>query len=105
MWVVRKGVRFRLGRHWATNIKELTSSFSLGSVLYMWLCVVCILEGWVCECGRMSLFICCVKGLVLLSCRMEEVVVCVNFCIAGRLWLAVCERVMRLMGWLLVGCS
>jgi len=29
------------------------------------------------------LLICCVKGLVLLSCGMEEVVVCVNVCVVG----------------------
>ena len=48
---------------------------------------------------------CCVKGLVLLSCGMKEVVVFVSVCVAGWLWQAVGERVMRLLGWLLVGCS
>jgi len=47
--------------------------------------------------------ICCVEGLVL-SCEMEEAVVCVSICVAGRSWQAVCERVMRLLGWPLVGC-
>ena len=28
-------------------IKELASSFSSGSVLCMWFCEVCILEGWI----------------------------------------------------------
>jgi len=44
-----------------------------------------------------------VKGLVLLSCGMEEVVVCVSICVTGWLWQAVCERVVRLLGWILVG--
>ena len=48
------------------------------------------------------LLICCVEGLVM-SREMEEAVVCVSICV--RLWQAVCERVMRLLGWRLVGKS
>ena len=52
-------------------IKELASSFSLGS-------------GWVIvDVVEFMFFICFVKGLVLLSCGMEDVIVCVGICVAG----------------------
>jgi len=80
LWVVRKGVRLRLGKHWVTSRSSHLLFLWLGSVLYMWFCVVCFLKGWVIVdavgwvYGTHLLF----KGLVQLSCGMEEVVVCVN---------------------------
>ena len=62
-----------------------------------------------CGCGKLRLCYlllnCCVKGLVLLPCGMEDVVVCISVCVVGWLWQAICERVMRLLGSVFAGCS
>jgi len=42
MWIMHKGVRLRLGRHWVTS-KSLHLLFLWG----LWFYVVCILVGWV----------------------------------------------------------
>jgi len=81
MWVVHKGVRLRLGRHWVTS-RSFASSFSWGSVLCMRFCVVCILEVWVIVDAVNQVYVMC-EGVVLLSCGMEEVVVYVSVCVAG----------------------
>jgi len=43
-------------------------------------------------------------GLLILICWVGGVIVCVGACIAWWMWLVICERVVRLYGWLFVGC-
>jgi len=42
---------------------------------------------------------------MILICWVGGVIFCVNTCIAWWLWLVICERVVRLFGWLFVGCD
>ena len=75
MWVVSKGFRIRLGRNWDTS----RNSNPFFSVLYMCFYVVCILEGWVIVDVVGWVYVThllCEGSLVLLSCGIEEVVVC-----------------------------
>ena len=59
--------------------------FSLESVLCMWFYVVCFLEDWgsvdVVSWVYVTPLLC--EEVVQLSCRMEDVVVCVSVCVVG----------------------
>ena len=81
MWVMRKGDRLRLLGY----IKELGFFFFFGvCAVHAVLCSLYSRRFGYCGCGRLDmLLICCVKGLVLLSCGIEEVAVCESVCAAG----------------------
>ena len=79
-------------------IEDLTSSFPLGSALWWWCWVVCNLKGWVVVC----LVNYRVDDIDMLSGRSDYLS---ERCVAWWLWLVICERVVRLFGWLFVGCS
>jgi hypothetical protein len=79
-------------------IEDLTSSFPLGSALWWWCWVVCNLKGWV----VLYLESYQVDDIDVLDGRSDYL--CGRLCCI-ELWLVICERVVRLFGWLFVDCS
>jgi hypothetical protein len=88
--VVRKGVRFRLGRLWGVS---RTSHH-----LFLWGLRCDDNAGWS-EISKVELLcIWYVIGLMILICWVGGVIICVNACVAWWSWLVICERVVRLFG-------
>jgi len=86
--VVCKGVRFRLGRSWGIS--------RISNVLFLWDLRCDDGAGWSASFKNwvvVNLVVYRVDDISLLGGRCD---ICVNACVAWWLWLAICERVMRL---------
>ena len=96
--VVHKGVRFRLGRSWVYRESHIFFSFGVCAVMHDG-------AGWsaISKVGLLCTWK--IIGSMVLICWVGGVIICVDACVAWWLWLVICERVVRLFGWLFVGCS
>ena len=88
--MVRKGVRFRLGRSWGIS--------RISHLLFLWGLRCDDGAGWsaISEVGLLCTWK--VIGLMILIRWVGGVIICVSAYVAWWLWLVVCERVVRLFG-------